>query len=378
MLGCFPLGHGHKPHFTGSSSLSVLGSSRAPIVGPGSTGSSTGASLHRLFASTVFQYEITSYPLPCLSPSPPTQQLRKTRRRRLSLQPRWRSCAREGGECFCTGTVVYGQQRRYPSGKRRGNPRATIDEIRAAGFHVEKQVTGSIKCSNAVMGSDPLPGVPKQCLCGPPIAFSGYVRSNNEDCGGTPIDLDDNTPTPWSPPSGSITECEDRCRQSSHCSAFVWSSGSCSWRNGTVRDGYHFKAESACLAKPGSKGGIIMMGNIQSKDGLCLDAPNLGGVVQLWACDTRRSQQWIYDGPSGLIKLQSGLGCLASTQRNKRDGRVSLESCDSNKKITQQWIFSSTSLQIKAQYGMCLQSSKQGEMEEKHLTSGPVYPTIAT
>lgn len=70
-------------------------------------------------------------------------------------------CAEEGGSCECPGRVLYGASQ----GK------ATSPYVAFQGFnerpytYKEFAPNGKIDCTNAAFGSDPLPGVKKECFC---------------------------------------------------------------------------------------------------------------------------------------------------------------------------------------------------------------------
>jgi len=74
----------------------------------------------------------------------------------------WTVCAvSERKMCHCEGTVIYGL--RFAKGVPGSGEAASLAQTLEAD-HREKQVSGSVTCSNGVFG-DPLRGVSKHCLC---------------------------------------------------------------------------------------------------------------------------------------------------------------------------------------------------------------------
>jgi len=75
----------------------------------------------------------------------------------VRMEPRM--CAKEGGTCKqCNGNVLYGIA-------KNGTRAATWSELMSTNYVSKKQSGSDIACSNAAMGSDPQPGVVKQCFC---------------------------------------------------------------------------------------------------------------------------------------------------------------------------------------------------------------------
>ena len=75
----------------------------------------------------------------------------------------WTRCANnEGDTCTCTGKVIYG--RKFVSGKPGSGTLTSATQLMS---HVYKQNTasGSVPCSNDVMGGDPAGGYYKHCFC---------------------------------------------------------------------------------------------------------------------------------------------------------------------------------------------------------------------
>ena len=71
-----------------------------------------------------------------------------------------RFCANENEDCSCSGNVFYGRHFDQPAeGKV-----LTFSEM-VEKPHKKVPVTGSISCSNDVMGGDPSPGFMKKCFC---------------------------------------------------------------------------------------------------------------------------------------------------------------------------------------------------------------------
>merc|ERR1712086_564457 len=60
-------------------------------------------------------------------------------------------CAKEGGKCKCTGTMIYGHGKTWAQVLKKKN--------------VIKKVKGVTSCTNKALGKDPLPGVGKVCMC---------------------------------------------------------------------------------------------------------------------------------------------------------------------------------------------------------------------
>merc|ERR1719424_1818473 len=60
-------------------------------------------------------------------------------------------CAKEGGKCKCTGTMIYGHGKTWAQALKKKN--------------VIKKVKGVTSCTNKALGKDPLPGVGKVCMC---------------------------------------------------------------------------------------------------------------------------------------------------------------------------------------------------------------------
>jgi len=79
--------------------------------------------------------------------------------------PIYQSCAEEGGDCFCYGTVVYGKK--YATTQTPGSGvLATVGQMRAAGS-TEQPGAGKVKCDSSVFGTGVAPGYTKYCQCAP-------------------------------------------------------------------------------------------------------------------------------------------------------------------------------------------------------------------
>ena len=87
--------------------------------------------------------------------------------------------------CSCTGTVFFG--RKFVSGKPGSGATTSLDQLKTTGYK-EKQATGSVECSSAAMGGDPLRGYYKYCICQHDTFDSASATSLN-------VALEGNTPS---------------------------------------------------------------------------------------------------------------------------------------------------------------------------------------
>lgn len=87
-------------------------------------------------------------------------------------------CADEGGNCQCNGKVFYGK--RYNRGRPGWGRENSLAEA-VGGATKQKDVSGSVTCSGANMGGDPVYGYYKSCWCLPQAqkaANNGGVDAN--------------------------------------------------------------------------------------------------------------------------------------------------------------------------------------------------------
>ena len=66
---------------------------------------------------------------------------------------------------MCSMAVMYGRKYANADSTNTGLKRFSTPQQMNSSSFVEKWVAGSVTCSNAGMGSDPLPGVEKYCMC---------------------------------------------------------------------------------------------------------------------------------------------------------------------------------------------------------------------